>query len=253
MGPSSFLSSHGGPPAIDLSSSTMRVVTDPKMSAAAAALNSISKGENWRQAKQDDKGEGSGGQGVNGGRARGASFLDLPLPEVVTVPSAPEIRPPSVKDASISDPPATSSSEIKKQLTVYTYSPKPPQLPSRQPSPLPRRQPDNVPVISEVIFNFKSLPWRIRNGDYLEMRRPDAEPGKEALKTSQGGDSDRKAGGEALKGVSRRYERDGYIFRVGADDADMEAGHIKVPESVATAFRFQHRLEVDIYIVSVGN
>jgi hypothetical protein len=82
------------------------------------------------------------------------------------------------------------------------------------------------------------------------MRRTDTEAAKDTLKTSKGGDSDRaKSGGEALKGVSRRYERDGYIFRVGADCVEETIGQISVPESVAAAFKFHHRLEVDIYIV----
>lgn len=244
MGPSSFLSSQGGPPAIDLSSSTMRVVTDPKMSAAAAALNSISKGENWR-VKQEDKDI----KGKIGGRARGESFPDPPLPEVVSVPSAPEVRPPSVKDASISTP-TEMNTEQKVQLELYYYKPPEEKPLHSQPSPLPRQQPFNNVVSSPVKFSYKSLPWRIRNGDYLELRRTDAEAARETLKTSKGGESDRaKTGGEALKGVSRRYERDGYIFRVGADSPETEVGQIQVPESVATAFGFQYRMECDIYIV----
>ena len=247
MGPSSFLSSQGGPPTIELSSSTMRVVTDPKMSAAAAALNSISKGENWRM-KQEDKGEG---KGKVGGRARGESYPDPPLPEVVSVPSAPEVRPPSVKDASISTPNGLET-EQKAHLELYTYTIVDNPVLQPQPSPLPRQQSFSQTVTSLVKFNYKSLPWRIRNGDYLELRRTDAEAAKQTLKTSKGGESDRaKIGGEALKGVSRRYERDGYIFRVGADSTDTVIGQIQVPESVATAFRFQHRMEVDIYIVRI--
>jgi len=249
MGPSSFLSSQGGPPANELSSSHMRVVTDPKMSAAAAALNSISKGENWR-IKQEDKGDG---KGKVGGRARGESHPEPPLPEVVSVPSAPEVRPPSVKDASISAPTGFET-EQKALLELYTYTPVENLVLQPQPSPLPRQHSFSQTVTSMVRFNYKSLPWRIRNGDYLELRRTDVEAAKQTLKTSKGGESDRaKIGGEALKGVSRRYERDGYIFRVGADSLDVGLGQIQVPESVATAFRFQHRMEVDIYIVRINS
>jgi hypothetical protein len=100
------------------------------------------------------------------------------------------------------------------------------------------------------MFNYASLPWRVRYGDYLEIRRTDDEVAKDkdTLKGSKSAES--KSGGEALKGVSRRYERDGYIFRVGEDAANIGMGQIQVPESVATAFRFQHRSDIDIYLVS---
>lgn len=254
MGPSSFLSSHGGPPAIDLSSSAMRVVTDPKMSAAAAALNSISRGENWQrpgQAKHEDKNGESNKKGTDG-RARGGSFPDPPLPDIVTVPSAPEVRPPSVKDASIATPTdGHFNATDRAQLTLYTYKPSSSINVTNQPSPLPSKSSFTKNVTSQVMFNYKSLPWTIRNGDYLEIRRTDEEAAKDSLKGSKK-DSDRnKTGGEALKGVSRRYERDGYIFRVGEDCQDVTQGQIQIPESVASAFHFQHRLEIDIFMVSL--
>ena len=254
MGPSSFLSSHGGPPAIDLSSSAMRVVTDPKMSAAAAALNSISRGENWQrpgQAKHEDKNSESSKKGTDG-RARGGSFPDPPLPDIVTVPSAPEVRPPSVKDASIATPTdGHFHATDRAQLTLYTYKPSSSINVTHQPSPLPSKSSFTKNVTSQVMFNYKSLPWTIRNGDYLEIRRTDEEAAKDSLKGSKK-DSDRnKTGGEALKGVSRRYERDGYIFRVGEDCQDVTQGQKQIPESVASAFHFQHRLEIDIFMVSL--
>jgi hypothetical protein len=241
----------------------MRVVTDPKMSAAAAALNHISKGENWRDSRQtgtvtskqkDKVVQGQDSAAEQTGPGHDGPYPDVPLPAVTTVPSAPDVRPYPVQEASQSTPVnADFSVEHKAQLTLYTYTPSSMPHPSSQPSPLPSKHSFTKHVTSLVNFNYASLPWRIRPGDYLEIRRTDEEFTRDASKNIKGGENDQsKAGGEALKGVSRKFKRDGYIFRVGEDAPNLSIGQIQVPESVAAAFKFQHRLDVDIHYVSHG-
>lgn len=256
MGPSSMLSSQGGAPSVDLASSALRVVTDPNMSAAAAALNSISRNDGFRGPRQ----EAEDGKTVNGkgkdkkGHARGGSFPDPPAPEVTTVPSAPEVRQVVLNEEQPLTTPVTPGVfDNRTQLTLYTYKAGSQPGPSSQPSPLPSKHSFTNNVSSEVMFNYASLPWRVQYGDYLEIRRTDEEVGKESLKgASKGGESDKaRSGGEALKGVSRKHSRDGYIFRVGEDAPNVGIGQIQVPESVATAFKFQHRLDIDVFLVSI--
>lgn len=264
-GPSSVLSNKGGPPSVDLSASALRVVTDPKLSAAAAALNHISRGDHLRGPRVQDINEhevvGKGDSRDGGastplardrGRPKGSSFPDPPHPEVTTVPSAPEVRqPPALIDEPMATPITPASFDNKTQLTLYTYKAGSMPGPSSQPSPLPSRHSFTNNITSEVHFNYASLPWRVRNGDYLEIRRTDEEVTKEGLKgSSKGAESEKaRSGGEALKGVSRKHGRDGYIFRVGDDAPNVAVGQIQVPESVATAFKFQHRLDIELYLV----
>lgn len=259
----------GGPPSIDLSSSALRSVTDPKVSAAAAALNHISRGDNLRGTKIQDLTDGSkadtGGAGESSsstplardkrhGHLKSGHFPDPPLPDVTTVPSAPEMRPPVFNDEPVVTPdPTAGMYDNKIQLTLYTYKSGSIPGPSSQPSPLPSKHSFTNNITSEVHFNYASLPWRVRHGDYLEIRRTNEEvtKTKEGLKgSSKGAESEKaRAGGEALKGVSRKHNRDGYIFRVGDDAPNVAIGQIQVPESVATAFKFQHRLDIELHLV----
>ena len=56
-----------------------------------------------------------------------------------------------------------------------------------------------------------------------------------------------KAGGEALKGLKKRGKgHDSFVFRVGEDSTNIQLGQIHVPESVASAFEFRVRSEVEI-------
>ena len=54
------------------------------------------------------------------------------------------------------------------------------------------------------------------------------------------------AGGDALKDIAKNMGRDTFIFRVGEDMPNIPINQIQVPESVAAAFRFQHRSEVEL-------
>lgn len=251
----------GGPPSVDISSSALRVVTDPKVSAAAAALNNISRGNDLRGTRVPE-GDTFRSDGREDGSAtplarhkplgKSSYFPDPPLPDVTTVPSAPEIRPPVFNDEPIIPPNTTGLYDNKVQLTLYTYKSGSIPGPSSQPSPLPSKHSFTNNITSDVHFNYASLPWRVRYGDYLEIRRTNEEVTKEGLKgSSKGAESEKaRAGGEALKGVSRKHDRDGYIFRVGDDAPNVAIGQIQVPESVATAFKFQHRLDIELYLVS---
>lgn len=113
-----------------------------------------------------------------------------------------------------------------------------------QPSPLPSTSSAAPP--SAVQFNHASLPFRVRPGEYLEIRRIRRAPA-EKLK---GEESTPKTGGEALKGVPRYLGRDGYVFRAGEDAPNVPVNQVQVPDSVATAFRLQHRSDVEIIRVS---
>lgn len=229
------------------------------MSAATAALTNLSRGDTLRPMKQDlvdsFRSEGDTPRNTQKGKTgpKLGPFPDPPLPEVVTVPSAPEVRLPAFTDEPAATPvtPAGGIFDNKAQLTLYTY--KAGSLPGApsQPSPLPSKHSFTNNVTSQVVFNYASLPWRVRYGDYLEIRRTDEEAHKDGLKGSnKTGESEKaRAGGEALKGVSRKHGRDGYIFRVGDDATNVAVGQIQVPESVATAFKFQHRYDVDILLV----
>jgi hypothetical protein len=251
----------GGPPSIDLSSSALRNITDPKVSAAAAALNHISRGDNLRGTKTQDgtdvlRSEVDVSASTTLARDRrpgkNSHFPDPPLPDVTTVPSAPEIRAPVFNEEPIVTPNTTAGLyDNKIQLTLYTYKTGSVPGPSSQPSPLPSKHSFTNNITSDVHFNYASLPWRVRYGDYLEIRRTDEEVSKEGLKgSSKGAESEKaRAGGEALKGVSRNHNRDGYIFRVGDDAPNVAIGQIQVPESVATAFKFQHRLDIELHLV----
>ncbi|EIW66543.1 hypothetical protein TREMEDRAFT_35030 [Tremella mesenterica DSM 1558] len=134
------------------------------------------------------------------------------------------------------------------QLQLYTYKATSVPGPSSQPSPLPSTSGNfTIAPRSQVLFSFNTLPWLVRTGDYLEIRRI-GNAGLE--KTAAHGPHALKAGGEALKSVVREAKagevRDGYVFRVGADAPNIPINQIHIPETVASAFCLQHRLEVQV-------
>jgi hypothetical protein len=128
-------------------------------------------------------------------------------------------------------------------LALYTYKPPSTSMGIAQPSPLPSTS-HKTPAPA-VQFNHASLPFRVRPGEYFEIRRlgrPTKVKGEEGV----------KSGGEALKGVPRYLGHDGYVFRAGDDAASVPLNQIQVPDSVATAFRLQHRLDVEVIRVSAA-
>lgn len=65
------------------------------------------------------------------------------------------------------------------------------------------------------------------------------------------GPNESKTGGEALKGLGKKSERDGFVFRVGEDCPNVPLNQVQVPDTVAAAFRFVNRLEVEL--IRVGH
>ena len=127
------------------------------------------------------------------------------------------------------------------QLTLYTYTPKSASTGTSQPSPLPSSSRHTVP--SQVSFAYAALPWSVRPGDYVEIRRPRRRAG---LLANQATDRNKA---EATKGVLRDSGRDGYVFMVGEDVPNVPLNQIQVPESIAASYKLQHRLEVDVFRV----
>lgn len=131
-------------------------------------------------------------------------------------------------------------------LALYTYKPSPTSIAISQPSPLPSTSSATPPSV--VQFNHTSVPFRVRPGDYLEIRRlRRAAPSKPS-----GDEGAPRIGGEALKGVPKYRGRDGYVFRAGEDAPSVPLNQVQVPDSVATAFRLQHRTDVEVIRVSQG-
>lgn len=130
-------------------------------------------------------------------------------------------------------------------MALYTYKPSISNpANANQPSPLPST---SGPVSqSGVQVNYASLPFRVRPGEYLEIRRVK----RPAAARVKGEERSQRVGGEALKGVPRYLGRDGYVFKVGEDMPNVPVGQIQVLDSVASAFRLQHRSDVEVLRVS---
>jgi len=143
----------------------------------------------------------------------------------------------------------------KIKLLLYTYRPN--NLAQHaQPSPLPSINGAAAAPPSCVHFSYDALPWPVRAGDYLQIRRIERDdPLPMSMKRGFGmsivGPSEVKGGGEALKQIASGSKRDAYIFRVGDDCPNIPINQIQVPDSLAAAFRFQHRLEVEVSRVSL--
>ena len=141
----------------------------------------------------------------------------LNLPSTISSPTAPVLP-------TRAAPEDTLFPLERASLTVFTYKPS---AVGSQPSPLP----STSAVQSTILVNYTSLPWSVRPGDYFEIRSVRREK--------------KDTGGEALRGVKWSLGRAGFTFRIG-HDANVPVGQIQVPESVATAFHFQHRAEVEV-------
>lgn len=210
----------------DVSASTHRVVSDSSASAAENALSSI-HGTLSRE----------GGQAQQKGHLRTTSWPSPPKPTLATIPSAP-----SVPTRSSLDGGSAFNLGDAAQLQLYTYKPTASTSFAPQPLPLPATPTSTGQIpASQVLFSFNSLPFLVQSGDFLEIRRiGDAGLNDSTVK----GPRVVKTGGEALKKVQRG--RDGFIFRVGADAPNIPLDQIHIPESIAAAFFFQHRLDVHV-------
>ncbi|GMK55697.1 hypothetical protein CspeluHIS016_0207530 [Cutaneotrichosporon spelunceum] len=125
-------------------------------------------------------------------------------------------------------------------LSLYTYTPNlsapAATLPCNSLVPAPA---SNL-ACSRVQLSYASLPWPVKAGDYLEIRRvPGGAP-------RLGGPPQRTGDGEAVEGVKPNKGRDGYVFQVREDMPSVPLNQIQVPNSVANAYRLQHRQDVEV-------
>lgn len=132
-------------------------------------------------------------------------------------------------------------------LSLYTFNPPVNTISQKdqQASLLPAPAAVNS---TKVLLSHASLPWPVRAGDYLEIRKVNtpqipSRPGPRPMKGS-GNDLD------ALSGVKPNTGRDGYVFRLGEDCPNVPVNQIQVPNAVATAFKMQHRQDVEICRIS---
>lgn len=136
--------------------------------------------------------------------------------------------------------------EDKAVLSLYTYNPSSStaQTPTSALHSLLPSPAANL-ASSRVLLSHASLPWDVRPGDYFEIQRlPGADmpvrPGPHPILEERSGD------GDALEGVKLGKGRDGYIFRLREDMPNVPLNQIQVPNSVAQAFKLQHRQDVQI-------
>ena len=235
---------------------TPRNITEPSSSAAAAALSTHLASTAQTAAQIDLSPTSSKRPRLSSSKtshARLTSWPSAPIPPSLghNIPSAPVV--PTRGSLDPIEPPLFLDDKIK--LLLYTYRPN--NLAQHaQPSPLPSVNGSAAAPPSCVHFSYDALPWPVQAGDYLQIRRierADSNPMsiKRGLGMSIAGPSDVKGGGEALKQIAPGSKRDAYIFRVGDDCPNIPMNQIQVPDSLAAAFRFQHRLEVEVSRVSI--
>jgi hypothetical protein len=92
--------------------------------------------------------------------------------------------------------------------------------------------------------SYASLPWGVKAGDYLEIRRPPPPTNGAGAHTAHGIPPVHES--DALEGVKPNRGRDHYIFRLGEDNPSVPMNQIQVPNTVAQSFRLQHRQDVEI-------
>lgn len=142
-------------------------------------------------------------------------------------------------------PAYTGDSDIV-HLSLYTYSPSAASLPAPvAPTPSLLPSPAANLSFSRTLVSYASLPWNVKPGDYLEIRRlPGATVPQRGLPVND------KLETDALEGVKAHKGRDGYIFAVGEDNPSVPMNQIQVPNSVASAFKLQHRQDVQVVRVT---
>lgn len=145
-----------------------------------------------------------------------------------------------------SEGPLLGTETDKVLLSLYTYNPSATTAPtpaSTAHSLLPA--PAANLSSSRVLLSYASLPWDVKPGDYFEIRRTagasmPVRPGPHPLPDERSGE------GDALEGVKPGKGRDGYIFRLREDMTNVPLNQIQVPNSVAQAFKLQHRQDVQV-------
>ena len=235
-----------GPSRLPPLSPLPRSVTDPISSAAATALSShLQDGQNRNRPRF---------QPARTGHTRMTSWPTPPSPVVASMPSAPAVNARSGIEAGTD----ALFPRDRVHLLLYTYRPNAtnsgPSIQSSQPSPLPSSSvPASTAPVSNVLFAHSAIPWPVRPDDYVEIRRVKRVERSNSRSRGMGGTGpgENKSGGEALKGLAKRHGRDGFVLRVGEDCPNLPVNQIQVPDTVAAAFKFQHRSEVEIVRVSL--
>ncbi|WWD05741.1 hypothetical protein V865_003824 [Kwoniella europaea PYCC6329] len=247
-------STQPGPPSIDVSASSFRITTNPfpGPSAATQALTDqlgTSGSGSSRRPRLGGVGAGAG-NGHGHGHNRISSWPSPPQPMISHMPSAPAIPTRANMEGGVLDLSLVDKDSVA--LLLYTYKPTPinSNTPAH-PSPLPSTSTSTNAPSSQVLLNYAALPWDAKPGDYLEIRqihrrqtqqplRIQAPEGESYIKKKKDNVS------PAMNGVKTGKGRDGYVFRLGEDVPTASAHQVQVPDSVATAFGFQQRLEVEI-------
>ncbi|BEJ00902.1 hypothetical protein CcaverHIS631_0507590 [Cutaneotrichosporon cavernicola] len=129
-------------------------------------------------------------------------------------------------------------------LSLYTYTPNLSVAAAAAPSNSLLPAPAANLACLRVQLSYASLPWPVKAGDFLEIRRvPGGAP-------RRGGPPQRTGDGEAIEGVKPNKGRDGYVFQVREDMPSVPLNQIQVPNSVANAYRLQHRQDVEVLKIS---
>nr|XP_031862950.1 uncharacterized protein CI109_001425 [Kwoniella shandongensis]KAA5530022.1 hypothetical protein CI109_001425 [Kwoniella shandongensis] len=236
-------SNQPGPPSIDVSASSFRITTNTAPSAAAEALSNLSGGSVRRPKLQT----------AVTGHNRVSSWPSPPKNVMTTMPSAPAVPTRGSIDASNgnSNGGILDFSGLNREsvaLLLYTYKPNHNHAPS-QPSPLPSASTSSTAASSQVIVNYAALPWDARPGEYLEIRQTHLRRGShqsDRVQYLDGASKKKSHRSPALRDIKPGKGRDGYVFKLGEDVPSANPHQIQVPDSVATAFGFQHRLEVEV-------
>lgn len=177
----------------------------------------------------------------------------------VQMSSAPTSPPPGMSSSLASPSGVMSDSDVpsglfstktdRTVLSLYTYTPNASasSTSASSTSLLPAPAPNLAS--SRVQFSYASLPWPVKVGDYLEIRRISpaqrtGTPGPTPVKNERSGD------GDAVEGVKPDKGRDGYVFQVREDMPNVPLNQIQVPNSVANAYRLQHRQDVEVIKIS---
>ncbi|KAK8861559.1 hypothetical protein IAR55_002381 [Kwoniella newhampshirensis] len=230
-----------GPPSIDVSASSFRITTNTTTSAAAEALANLSGGSPRRPKLKT----------AVTGHNRVSSWPSPPQSVMTTMPSAPAVPTRGSIDAGVSGGGFLDLSGLKREtvpLLLYTYKPNHAHNPA-QPSPLPSASTSSTAASSQVIINYAALPWGAKPGDYLEIRQTHMRRQSQDVDRVQyldGATKKKSHRSPALKDIKPGKGRDGYVFKLGEDVPSANVHQIQVPDSVATAFGFQHRLEVEV-------
>ncbi|WVO20164.1 vacuolar membrane-associated protein IML1 [Cryptococcus decagattii] len=233
-----------GPPAVDIAASSFRVTTNPQTSAATEALSSLAGSiikPKLRETSAD--------------HMRATSWPSPPPPAITSMPSAPAVPTKGSIEGGVLDLSLLNKNKDSVALLLYTYKPllhnTGASANPAHPSPLPSSSASPNAPSSQVTINYAALPWSVQPGDYLEIRQSNRTQLKVPIASTyiQGmeGEKPKKVKRPpALGDVKTGKGREGYVFRLGEDSPTANIHQIQVPDSVATAFGFQNRLEVEV-------